>query len=45
MLAVSKMCADIFENILILNLMFYNSLPIKLYENIPDENLEINKNF
>ncbi|BBD88943.1 MULTISPECIES: glycosyltransferase [Staphylococcus] len=46
MLAVSKMCADIFENIFnIKPYVFYNSLPIKLYENIPDENLEINKNF
>ena len=35
MLAVSKMCADIFENIFnIKPYVFYNSLPIKLYENI-----------
>lgn len=45
MLAVSKMCADIFENIFnIKPHVFYNSLPIKLYENIPDEKIEINKN-
>ncbi|PTH46110.1 hypothetical protein BU609_00910 [Staphylococcus capitis] len=46
MLAVSKMCGEIFENIFnIKPLVFYNSLPIKLYENIPEENLEINKKF
>ena len=45
MLAVSKMCANIFENIFnIKPHVFYNSLPIKLYENIPDEKIEINKN-
>lgn len=46
MLAVSKMCGEIFENIFnIKPLVFYNSLPIKLYENISEENLKINKNF
>ena len=45
MLAVSKMCANIFENIFnIKPHVFYNSLPIKLYENIPDEKIESNKN-
>lgn len=45
MLAVSKMCADIFEEIFnIKPHVFYNSLPIKLYENIPDENIEISEN-
>ncbi|MBE7342528.1 glycosyltransferase [Staphylococcus haemolyticus] len=42
MLSVSKMCSDIFEDIFnIKPFTFYNSLPIKLYENIADEDINI----
>lgn len=42
MLSVSKMCSDIFEDIFkIKPFTFYNSLPIKLYENIRDEDINI----
>ncbi|MBL7564627.1 glycosyltransferase [Staphylococcus saccharolyticus] len=43
MLAVSSMCANIFKDIFNIEpLVFYNSLPIKLYANLPDENFIIN---
>ena len=46
MLSVSKMCSDIFENIFnIKPITYYNSLPIKLYENIPDEQIKLDTNY
>ncbi|MGX0301328.1 glycosyltransferase [Staphylococcus hominis] len=45
MLSVSKMCSDIFEDIFdIKPVTYYNSLPIKLYENIPREEINLDTN-
>ncbi|PTE74327.1 glycosyltransferase [Staphylococcus devriesei] len=45
MLSVSKMCSEIFEDIFhIKPVTFYNSLPIKLYENIESEKIDIQTN-
>ncbi|MCT1483492.1 glycosyltransferase [Staphylococcus hominis] len=45
MLSVSKMCSDIFEDIFdIKPVTYYNSLPIKLYENIPSEEINLDTN-
>ncbi|WP_436858732.1 glycosyltransferase [Mammaliicoccus sciuri] len=45
MLSVSSMCANIFEDIFqIKPKVFYNSLPIKLYENIRSEKIELIEN-
>nr|WP_263314153.1 glycosyltransferase [Mammaliicoccus sp. Marseille-Q6498] len=45
MLAVSNLCADIFKNIFNISpKVFYNSLPIKLYENLNTEPFDLNPN-
>ena len=46
MLSVSQMCSDIFEDIFnIKPVTFYNSLPIKLYENIPSDEVNLDTNY